>query len=165
MEEPGETNLTCEQCGHPVEADDDFCPECGSLFIDDVFCENHNSVPAEGACIICSKPYCSKCGLKTNGHFLCNHHSNYEIYEGMVRVYGILDDLAAQYATSCLEQAGLHPVIFCRDQPKGGPRFVYSLYEAAGDFDGHVINEIKVMVPCREVTEAEEVLKSFDIIK
>jgi hypothetical protein len=165
MEELSENNLTCDECGQSVNADDDFCPRCGSLFIDDVFCENHSNVSAEGVCIVCSKPYCSKCGFKTSGHFLCNHHGNYEIFEGMVRVYGVLDDLAAQYASSCLEQAGLHPVIFCRDQPKGGPRFVYTLYEAAGDFDGHVINEIKVMVPCQEVLEAEETLRSFNILK
>ena len=79
--------------------------------------------------------------------FLCNNHSSYEIYEGMVRVYGVLDDLAGQYAKSCLEQAGLHPLLYCRRQPRGGPRFVYTLYAAGGDYDGHIVNEIKVMVP------------------
>jgi hypothetical protein len=81
----------------------------------------------------------------------------------MVRVYGVLDDVAAQYAKTCLEQAALHPILFCRGQPKGGPRFVYTLYEAAGDYDGHIVNEIKVMVPTYEVAEAEKVLASLDI--
>jgi hypothetical protein len=81
----------------------------------------------------------------------------------MVRIYGVLDDVAAQYTKSCLEQAGLHPILYCRRQPKGGPRFVYTLYSAAGDYDGHVVNEIKVMVPTYEVAEAENVLASLDL--
>jgi hypothetical protein len=97
------------------------------------------------------------------GRFLCNHHSSYEIYEGMVRIHGVLDDVAAQYAKARLEQAGLHPLLYCRPQPKGGPRFVYTLYEAAGDYDGHIVNEIKVMVPTYEVAEAETVLVSLDL--
>ena len=165
MEESKDSDITCENCGHSVSADDDFCPECGSLFVDGIFCSNHYNVLAEGVCIICAKPYCSKCGYKTNGHFLCNHHSTFEIYEGMVRIYGVLDDLAAQHAKTCLEQAGFHLVIFCRDQPKGGPRFVNTLYGSAGDFNGHVINEIKIMVPCQEVIEAEEILRSFKILE
>jgi hypothetical protein len=40
---------------------------------------------------------------------------------------------------------------------------VYTLYEAAGDYDGHIINEIKVMVPCQEVEEAEKVLISLNL--
>jgi hypothetical protein len=81
----------------------------------------------------------------------------------MARVYGGLDDLAAQQAKSVLEQAGMHPVLFCRVQPKGGARFVTMLYRAAGDYDGHIVNEIKVLVPCQEVREAEKVLSSLDI--
>ena len=81
----------------------------------------------------------------------------------MVRIYGVLDDVAAQYAKTCLEQAGLHPILYCRRQPKGGARYVPTLYAAAGDYDGHIVNEIKVMVPCAEVEEAERVLTSLDI--
>ena len=81
----------------------------------------------------------------------------------MVRIYGVLDDVAAQYAKSCLEQSGLHPILYCRRQPKGGARFVSALYAAAGDYDGHIVNEIKVMVPCSEVEEAERVLISLNI--
>jgi ribosomal protein S27AE len=154
----------CSSCGNPVKADDDFCPQCGDLFAEDVFCANHADHQANGVCIICAVPLCSDCGGVVAGRFLCNHHSYYEIYEGMVRVFGSLDDVAAQYAKTCLEQATLHPVLFCRRQPKGGPRFVYTLYSAGGDFDGHIVNEIKVMVPSQEVGEAEKVLASLNII-
>jgi hypothetical protein len=82
----------------------------------------------------------------------------------MVRVYGVLDDTAAQFAKSCLDQADLHPILYCRHQPKGGPRFVYTLFRAGGEYDGHIVNEIKVMVPCQEVVRAEKVLRELKIL-
>lgn len=97
MEENNKESLVCAQCENDVKESDDFCPSCGELFLDDTLCENHDNVLAEGVCIICSVPFCLKCGLKVNNHFLCNDHSAYEIYQGMVRVYGTLDDLDAQY--------------------------------------------------------------------
>ena len=163
MSSSGEDALVCARCNNEVKAEDDFCPHCGELFADRVFCSQHPQIEATGVCIICSLPCCSDCGGLVFNRFLCDHHSKYEIYEGTVRVYGVLDDLAAQYAKSCLEQAGLHPILYSRTQPKGGPRFVYTLYEAAGDYDGHIINEIKVMVPCQEVEEAEKVLISLNL--
>jgi RNA polymerase subunit RPABC4/transcription elongation factor Spt4 len=165
LEELNYNTLICDSCKNIVKDDDDFCPECGALFADEIFCENHHNIPADGVCIICTLPFCKKCGTIINKHFLCNIHSNYEIYEGMVRVYGSLDDVAVQYAKSCLEQVGLHPVLFCRDQPMGGPRFVYSLFEAKGDYLGHIVNEIKVMVPAQEVIKTEETLKSLNILE
>lgn len=153
----------CGKCGNAVKSDDDFCPHCGEIFSESFQCVTHQDRSADGACIICALPFCAECGGMVMGRFLCSHHSSYEIYEGMVRIYGVLDDVAAQYAQTCLEQAGLHPLLYCRRQPKGGPRFVYTLYSAAGDYDGHVVNEIKVMVPTYEVAEAEKVLSSLNL--
>ena len=150
--------LDCPRCGEEVRQDNDFCPNCGDIFLQNESCSNHPGSIAAGVCVICSRAFCSKCGGLVGQQFLCDNHSMCEIYEGMVRVYGVLDDLAAQYAKSCLQQAGLHPLLYSRTQPKGGPRFVYTLFEAAGEYDGHIVNEIKVMVPCQEFGEAEEVL-------
>jgi hypothetical protein len=163
MSTPENDSFQCGKCGNAVQADDDFCPHCGGIFGDAFQCVNHQDRTADGACIICALPLCPDCGGMVMGRFLCNHHSSYEIYEGMVRIYGGLDDVAAQYAKTCLEQAGLHPLLYCRRQPLGGPRFVYTLYSAAGDYDGHVVNEIKVMVPTYEVAEGEKVLASLEL--
>jgi len=163
MEELNRDPLFCELCNNLVKAEDDFCPECGALFADNLFCENHADILADGVCILCALPFCERCGATINNHFLCNEHNAYEIFEGMVRVYGTLNDVAAQHAKTCLEQAGLHPVIFCRHQPMGGARIVYALFEAQGDYYGNLVNEIKVMVPCQEVFKAEEVLKSLNL--
>jgi hypothetical protein len=165
MDELNNSTLICENCSNAVKAEDDFCPECGTLFIDEIFCDIHNDISAEGVCIICSLPFCNKCGVTANNHFLCNPHSNYEIYESMVRVYGTLNDVTAQHAKSCLEQDGLHPILFFRHHSYLGPRFAYSLFGAEGDYRGNIVNEIKVMVPTQEVLKAEEILKSLKILE
>jgi hypothetical protein len=163
MNPSDDNDLVCSHCRNEINADDDFCPHCGAMFAEALCCHRHKKSPADGVCIICALAYCGECGTLVQGRFLCNRHGNYEIYEGLARVFGVLDDVAAQFAKSCLDQAGLHPLLYCRRQPRGGPRFVYTLYAAAGDFDGHIINEIKVMVPCREVPQAEKVLKDLNI--
>jgi hypothetical protein len=163
MSETENEIFECPDCKNKVEKDDEFCPNCGTLFIDDVKCSNHPDSEADGVCIICCLPFCSLCGSENNKHFLCTAHFNYEIYQGMARIYGMLDDTNAQYIKSCLEQAGLHPFIFSRSQPKGGSRLVYTLFEAEGDSGGHLVNEIKVMVPCQEVLNAEKVMKELEI--
>jgi hypothetical protein len=164
MREPEDGDFVCSECNNDIRADDDFCPHCGAMLIDGVMCDLHRSAPAAGVCIICALPFCHECGLTVFGRFLCNRHRGEEIYEGMVRVYGVLDDVAAQYVKACLEQAGLHPLLYCRGQPRGGPRFVYTLYASAGDYDGHVVNEIKVMVPCQEATAAAGILADLKIV-
>ncbi len=155
----------CSICKNQVDSDDEFCTECGTIFDDGINCSVHADIEAEGVCIICCLPFCNQCGANINKHFLCHTHSNYEIYQGMARVYGDLDDTNAQYVKSCLEQAGLHPFIYCKVQHKGGSRLVYSLYEANGDSAGHIVNEIKVMVPCQEIVTAEDTLRELKVMK
>ena len=151
--------LTCEICNNQVKDDDDFCPYCGTLFIDKIFCEKHNEILAEGVCIICSIPFCKKCGTQINNHFLCEQHSNYEIIEGMARVYETLDITAIQYVKACLENDGLHPVLFSRNSPWGDSRPSHSLFNTTGNYS---VN-IKIMVPTQEVLIAAEILKSIKI--
>jgi len=157
--------FSCTHCNNDVKNDDEFCTHCGSILIENVHCYQHPKADAEGVCIICSLPYCKKCGAFSNNLFLCNAHAEYEIYEGMARIYSTLNDTPAQHAKTCLEQAGLHPVLFCRVQPHGGPRIVYTLFRSAGDKGGYLVNEIKVMVPCQEVINAEKVLRKLKIVE
>jgi hypothetical protein len=153
----------CPSCKNRIAEEDDFCPHCGKLQSDGVRCANHKSAMAEGVCIICTTPMCRRCGTWVNKRFLCSDHTGYEIYEGMARVYGVSDEAAAQYVCKCLEQEGLHPLVYERKASAisvGGPD--YTLFEASGEFDGHIINEVKVMVPCQEVVIAERALKKVN---
>jgi RNA polymerase subunit RPABC4/transcription elongation factor Spt4 len=162
-----ENELECSFCLSNINEDDDFCPECGSLFVEDAKCINHTETEAAGACVICCEPYCKECGFFVDDRiFLCNVHSEYEIYEGMVRIYGASDAAQIDYLKTCLEQSNLHPIVFSR---KASPLHLggsdYSLFRASGEFDGHIINEIKLMVPLQEVVESEKMLRQLNILQ
>ena len=156
----------CDHCENEVAPDDEFCPNCGRLFVENERCKKHGTTHAEGVCIICCEPHCSKCGGWVNEIFLCADHAEYEIYQGMARVFGTSDETLAQYALKCLEQNGLHPFLYSRKASPisvGGPS--YTLFRASGEFDGHIINEQKVMVPCQEVFQAETLLRELKVLK
>ena len=155
MEKPDEDSIVCDHCNNAVKDDDDFCPECGSIFIDDVYCDNHKDIIAKGVCIICSVPYCKKCGTMINNHFLCNPHSNYEIFEGTTKIYGTVDETDVLYVKNCLEQNRLHPVLLYRHSLYGGSGFSYPVFKGTK-------SDIKVMVPFQEVSQAEEILKTIN---
>ena len=84
----------------------------------------------------------------------------------MARVFGSSDEAQILYLKECLEENSLHPFVYSR---KSSPMHLggsdYSLFNASGDFDGHLINEIKLMVPCSEVLDAEKIIKEIDLSK
>ena len=153
----------CTNCEFKVDDDSDYCPRCGTLFIEEVKCEVHTHIETEGVCVICAISFCNKCGHKVNNVFLCNEHDGYEIYEGMARVFGTSDSTQVEYIKSCLDQESFHPFVYSR---KSSPMHLggtdYSLFRASGDFNGHIINEIKLMVPCGEVLKAEKLISEIN---
>jgi hypothetical protein len=159
-----DSSLSCSHCGRSLDPDGEFCPECGELMTDGVVCVHHPESDATGACVICSVPYCAACGKRRHGIFLCQEHQDEEIYQGMARVYGVSDEAQARYAASCLEQQGIHAFVYLRKASPislGGPE--YTLFRASGEFDGHIINEVKVMVPLPEVLRAWEILRELGL--
>jgi hypothetical protein len=156
----------CSNCNCEIKIDDDFCPSCGILFVENIKCCEHGEKNAEGVCVICCDPYCGECGLFVNDRiFLCNEHSDYEIVEGMVRVFGSSDSVQVEFAKANLQDEGLHPFIYSR---KTSPMHLggvdYSLFRASGEYNGQIINEIKLMVPFQELIRAEEILQELKII-
>lgn len=155
--------LFCDFCGTEMSDDAEFCTKCGTIFIDDVSCFNHPDDEARGVCAICHQAYCKRCGLRVNGIFLCNEHSDYEIYEGMARIFGSSDEQQINFYKSILEENKLHPFIFERKtSPLSLGGIDYSLFRASGDANEHLINEIKLMVPCSEVLQAEKIIDDLD---
>lgn len=148
-------DLVCEHCNNKVKEEDEYCPYCGSIFIDYIDCENHEDTPAAGVCLICSYAFCLECGKHYNNRFLCNEHSKYEIYETMVKVYGSCNSLEVEYIKNALIQEELHPVDFSRISPSSTD---FSEYKPSGDFGNYIINEIKLMVPIQEVLKAEQII-------
>jgi len=150
--------FVCLTCEFVVKNNDEYCLNCGTILTENKKCNCHHVVEAEGICLICLKLCCQKCGLYTNGVYLCNEHSNYEIIEGMARVYGSNDSLELEYYKDILEKECLHPFLYSRksDSILLGD-FDYSLYW--GEFNGKPLNEIKLMLPLNEVIEAENILE------
>lgn len=152
----------CSNCCCRVKSGDDFCPDCGTLFTKGIKCINHQEAGAGGVCVICCEPFCEVCGLIVNNfYFVCEKHSGYEIIECMTRVFGSFDDTQAQYIKTCLEQDGLHPMLFNRNQPSKSGRFINNIIDAGGDFLIQTENETKIMVPCQEVLKAEKILEEL----
>jgi hypothetical protein len=150
------SKMTCGQCKRPIRKKDIFCPNCGGIFTDELMCKKHRAIRADGVCVICSTPYCSKCGSDVNKIFLCNTHAEYEVFEGRARVFGSMDNVRTQFARTCLKQAGYHPFMYNR------------MYNPVADqvsitplrnFGEHPSIEQKVLVPFSEVLGAVKELK------
>jgi hypothetical protein len=141
-------SMECTYCSGKVKGSDQFCPSCGTIFDESVTCGNHPDTEAAGVCIICSAAFCGSCVKRKSGAFLCADHRHYDITDGMAEVFPAVDDTMAQYVHSCLLAAGLHP---------------FQRRSRGNDFDGYVVNSIRVMVPSQEVLLAEDVMEELDI--
>jgi hypothetical protein len=154
----------CTNCSFEADDDSDYCPRCGTLFIENVNCENHTENEAKGVCIICGKPYCSNCGRAIKNIFLCHEHDSYEIYEGMAKVFGTSDEIQIHYVKSCLEENSFHPFIYSKKstpmQLGGNDK---SLINLSGSGEKKILNEIKLLVPCSEVLESEKLISEIKI--
>ena len=161
--------LFCDYCGNETTHDSEFCMKCGNIFIDDVQCLNHSDKDAAGVCAICHQPYCKKCGLRVNSIYLCNEHSDNEIYEGMAAVFSSYDISQIEFLKLCLEKEGFNPFIYNRNAaplPLGYRDL--TLFQIERD-PGRIRSiDIKLVVPCSEVLQAtgflNEISKGGDIV-
>ena len=152
--------LICSNCESEIKTEDEYCSNCGLVIKEDKRCYLHKESEAEGLCLICLKLCCNKCGLFINNVYICDAHSDYEIIEGMARIYGSSDNLEVDYFKEILEKEGLHPFLYARKSSAISLGNVdYSLFRASGEYNGHLINEIKLMMPLKEVIEAEKILQ------
>lgn len=163
MDTSQQSEYSCTQCDAAVSDQDKFCANCGALFTDDWFCTNHQSTAAEGICVICTKPFCKKCGKRSENVFLCDPHQGYEIQEGMARVFGTMDNVEAQRVTSYLQQAGYHPFLFSRIyNPNADLVAIGGIIRGFG-VGNHPIPEQRVFVPFGEVLRAQKKLHELGV--
>lgn len=163
MKDSEESECSCTQCEATVSEHDEFCPNCGALFTDEWLCANHQSTPAEGVCVICSKPFCKKCGKRSNKIFLCDAHWGYEIQEGMARVFGATDNVQAQHVTTLLKQAGYHPFLYSRIFNPTADLVAVARTVRGYGAGNHPIPEQRVFVPFAEVLKAQKTLRELGI--
>ena len=115
-----EKKLVCPNCECEIKEDDDFCPDCGTLFAEDVKCAAHEDKNAEGVCVICCEPFCKECGSFIDDVFFCEEDSDYKFSEGRVNLFESNDSEQMDIVKNILEEKGLHPLIIF---PKGGLEF------------------------------------------
>jgi hypothetical protein len=150
------SKLRCSRCNQSIRKDDTFCPNCGGVFTDELICAKHKSAHADGVCVICLKPCCSKCGADVVKVFFCDEHAEFEVFEGRARVFGSMDNIRAQYAGTCLKQAGYHPFMYNRKFNPVADKVSTTALRNFGKYPG---NEQKVLVPFSEVLGAVKVLQ------
>lgn len=151
-------NLVCLNCELGVKDSDEYCPNCGVVFAENIKCHFHREAEAEGICLICSKLCCKKCGLLVSNVFLCNEHGEYEIIEGMARVYGSNNSMEIRYYTEILEKEALHPFVYSR-QSMSEPFSLRTNALFGAETNDYVFYEFKLMLPLKEVLEAEKILE------
>ncbi|MFA7227549.1 MAG: DUF2007 domain-containing protein [Melioribacteraceae bacterium] len=152
-----EKDSVCSFCMVEVKDGDDFCPNCGSIFTEGVKCSEHPSEEADGVCVICTEPYCEKCGMLVDDRiFLCVGHSEYETIEGMASVLEADDSSQIEMIKSNLEEEGLHPFIF--------QRTVNSINTSLA-YEGQSVRGLQLMVPFQEVLRAEELLREMGLLE
>jgi hypothetical protein len=160
-----ENKYLCNTCNFEIQPDSDFCPRCGTIFIEEVKCEDHPEIEAEGVCVICKKLCCNKCGYKGKDVFLCNEHYNTETYQGLAKVYGTFDEIQVQFLKQCLEDKGLHPFIFSKKSTAlhlgGIDHTIIDSVINPGKND--VMNEIKLLIPFTELIEAREIIDDLEL--
>lgn len=154
----------CPICDREVCHYDEHCRFCGSLFVDNIYCTNHTDTEAEGICLICSKPFCSECGTEVIGKFFCKEHSNYELLENLVTIYGSKDYNKILAIKALLEELNLHPTIINKTEKDTlGDISYYNNFNRSDNLVEKLSEEIKILVPCQEVQEAEELLSKNSI--
>ncbi len=159
------SKFLCDTCKLEIQTDSDFCPRCGTIFIEEVNCEDHPEIEAEGICVICAKPCCKKCGYAGKDVFLCNEHEDVETYQGLAKVYGTFDEIQVQFIKQCLEEKGLHPFIFSKKSTAlhlGGIDHAL-ITSAINPGKNSVMNEIKLLIPFSEVIEAKETIGELEL--
>ena len=159
----GIKDLQCDFCEHIIKEDDEYCVNCGHIFVDDALCNNHEDTEADGVCIICSYAFCGKCGVFQNGVFLCNEHKKYEVLDSFAKIYSSEELTEIEYLKNVLADEGFHPVLVDKKTNRislAGTE--YSFFNSEEDSSGIVLNEIKLFVPAPEALDAEAVLQNLN---
>jgi hypothetical protein len=148
--------ITCPYCSEEVTADSDFCPHCGTLFVDgkDVMCDEHPAKSALGVCIICRKLVCDECGMETGRRFFCSAHRKVEVREDWAEVFRSTEVADAELIKSLLESTGLKVL---------GQNFnsIGFVWDGGGDSPisrSNINKPAKVFVPIPEYLQAMEVI-------
>lgn len=151
----------CENCSYEVNDLDEKCNNCGILFVEKK-CKLHTEISADGECLVCGKVCCEKCGLLVEDYFLCEEHSNLEVYERMVKLFSSTDVMQIDFYFNALEQDGFHPFKYSTKLHSAPfSEIGNNIYSCVGETNGKSANEIKLLIPMEEYSDAKKIIEEI----
>jgi hypothetical protein len=103
--------VQCDRCGQEY-TDGDSCPVCGFINTNQVVCENHPNIRAEGRCVICGRALCADCAGDEKNVTLCETHRGIPMIQGWAQVYSTTSELEAQLLRENLLADGIDAQVF-----------------------------------------------------
>ena len=146
----------CKNCSTQIQAGQKFCRICGALIdIGEenkfyVECETHPDHHAVGLCIVCGKPVCSDCKVKSAEKYLCNDPEHAILLQEWCVMLQPDSEYEAEALTRNLADAGIKTKTF-------------SLHDHIAT---HWLNENRVLLFVRKSEEkkARVLLKELNLI-
>jgi len=151
--------IKCYYCGEEITDDSDFCPHCGTLFVDgkDIFCDEHPQKSALGVCVICQKLICDECGVEIHRRNFCMGHRKVKVQQDWAEVFRSTEISDAELVKSVLESAG-HKVSVQNFNSIG------FIWDGGGDSPisrSNINKPAKVFVPIPEYLKAVEEISEW----
>jgi RNA polymerase subunit RPABC4/transcription elongation factor Spt4 len=147
---------TCKNCSTQLQDGQKFCNVCGTLLDADedrifkIECETHTNHRAIGLCVICGKPVCSDCEVKTDNKILCNNPEHKILFQEWSVLYQPDSEFEAETLVRNLADSGIETKTF-------------SLHD---HITTYWLNENRVLLFIRksEIEKAKALLKELNLI-
>ena len=101
----------CQACGRLAHDKDLFCLTCGHLLYrtdgTKPDCENHDTEPAVGSCVVCGKPVCGDCAVTFENRIFCNDQEHLLFLQTWSLIHLTESEFDADAVTRNLHSAGI----------------------------------------------------------
>jgi len=146
----------CCRCHAPLDPGDLSCQHCGGLSgevsdAERIECGNHPGQLAIAVCVVCGKPVCGDCAVRSDDRFFCEDPDHRSIHSGWQPVYSCVSDFEADVVQRNLQQAGLETKV----SSKGGHLELYWAHQKP---------VVQVWTSKAKAAEAETLLQQLGLL-
>jgi hypothetical protein len=112
------TKNICRNCSTQLQSGQQICSVCGALVdtrdgkVISMECETHPDRCAVGLCVICSRPVCSDCAVKSGGKILCADPEHRIVFQGWAVLHRPDSEFEADALVCNLADAGIEAKTF-----------------------------------------------------
>jgi hypothetical protein len=150
------TIKTCKNCSTQLPTEQQCCEVCGALIEPceendfTVECETHSDHCATGLCVICGRPVCSECLVKSAEKILCNDHE----HSILLQEWNVMYQSDSEFETDAL----------VRNLANGGMETkTFSLHDHVATYWLNE-NRVRLFVKKSEEEKAKALLKELNLI-